>query len=675
MHGGPGRRLFFLVSRRGFSKYVMVFIPLGHPSKPAATVAGLGAAAVPPARAEGGLEVGNDRWRVFGIGLFLAVIVWVVFGQTLYYPFINFDDNLYVYENPQVSQGLTLAGIGWAFTHSYASNWHPLTWISHMLDCQIYGLKAGGHHLTNVLLHATAAILLFLVLRRLTGSLWRSAVVAAIFAVHPLRVESVAWVAERKDVLSGVFFMLTMGAYVNYVRHPGSPARYGWVALFLALGLMSKPMLVTLPVVLLLLDYWPLNRWPAGGAQGPWWGPIPWRLLREKLPLFGLVLASGVATLWAQTEAIRPLDQISISWRVGNALIAGMDYIGQLFWPSGLAVFYPYRVHGGPFGEMVLAVVLLLGVTATAFSLRRTRPYLWVGWLWYLVMLTPVIGILQVGMQARADRYTYLPEIGLTVAVVWLAADLSTRWGPRRTLLGGATAVILGGLICAAHTQTAYWRNNETLWRRSIACTPRNLTAHYNLGCAFLEAGRVDEAITEFQISLHLKADYAAAHHGLGSALLQKGRRDEAMTEFQTALQIDPTCAAAHSSLGSALLQQGRVDEATLHFRAALRVNPDYLAALNNLAWVLAASPQASQRNGREAVELAGRANQIARDGNPVILGGLAAAYAEAGRFPEAVATARHALQLAAAQANPALVDKLSSELKLYQAGLPFRVN
>jgi len=599
--------VFFLVSRAGFPKYEVVFIPLGHPSKTAAPVAGLGGAAGRPARAEGGPGAWNNRWTVPGICFFLAAIVWVVFGQTIHYPFINFDDDLYVYENPQVSRGLTLASMGWAFTHVHVGNWHPLTSISHMLDCQIYGLNPGGHHLTNVLLHATAAMLLFLGLRRLTGSLWRSAVVAAIFAVHPLRVESVAWVAERKDVLSGVFFMLTVGAYVNYARHPGSPARYGWVALFLALGLMSKPMLVTLPVVLLLLDYWPLNRWPAGGAPGLAWWRGAGRLVVEKLPLFGLVLASGVATLWAQTEAIRSFDQISLSWRVGNALIASVAYVQQMFWPSGLAVLYPYRVHGGPFGEIVLAVVLLPGVTAAAFSLRRTRPYLWVGWLWYLVMLMPVIGILQVGMQARADRYTYLPQIGLTLALVWLAADLGTGWHHRRVALGGMVAVILGALICSAHTQTAYWRSSVTLWRHTIACTPRNLIAHYNFGQALFQAGRADEAINEYQ--------------------------------------------------------------------TALRLKPDLLGALNNLTWVLAASPEASLRDGRQAVELAGRANRLTGGNNPQVLGGLAAAYAEAGQFAEAVATAQHACQLAETQSNPALTETLQTELKLFQAGQPFRIN
>jgi protein O-mannosyl-transferase len=758
-----------------------------------------------------GAAGGTDRWTAWGVCLFLAAIIWTVFGQTLRYGFVNYDDNDYVYQNPVVQKGLTLPGIVWAFTRVHAFNWHPLTWISHMLDCQLYGLNPGGHHLTNVLLHTTTAILLFLVLRRMTGLLWRSAFVAAVFAIHPLRVESVAWVAERKDVLSGVFFMLTIGAYMRYARCPGSPARYGLVVLLFALGLMSKPMLVTLPFVLLLLDYWPLNRWRADDASQPVFRLggrlVPRRVILEKLPLLGLAAASCAATLFAQTQAIRPFDQISLPLRAGNALMACVAYLGQMFRPSGLAVLYPFPAKGWPVWEMIAAALLLLSITAGVFVLRKTRPYLLVGWLWYLVMLVPVIGLIQVGMQARADRYTYLPQIGLDVLLTWAAADLGAG-RRRRVMLGSGATVILAALIFRAHAQTAYWRNSESLWTHTLACTSDNFIAHNNLGVALYQNGRINDAIAHYQTALQINPDYAFAHNNFGTALSQKGNVDEAIGHFQKALQIDPDYAEAHNNLGLALFQKGNVDEAIAHYqkalqinpdyaevhnnlgaalsqkdsvddaivhfqkalqinpgyaqahnnlgialfkkgsvddaiahfqralqinpdyaeahndlgaalcqngsvddaiahfqralqinpdyaqahynlgnalsqkgnvaeaiahyRMALQINPDYLEVLNNLAWLLATCPQASLRNGNQAVELAQRANQLTGDGNPVVLGTLAAACAEAGRFGDAVRSAQAAMKLAQAAGRQDMVAQLNGELKLYAAGLPF---
>ena len=730
----------------------------------------------------------NGRWTVPGVCLFLATIIWLVFGQTLGHEFVNYDDAVYVYENPEVAGGLTLHGMVWALTHVHAFNWHPLTWVSHMLDCQFYGLNPGGHHLTNVLLHTLTAILLFLVLRQMTGALWRSAFVAAIFAIHPLRVESVAWVAERKDVLSGLFFMLTLGAYVRYVSPKsriegrgsgaqGTPAfdprhwtlDYYLVLGFFALGLMSKPMLVTLPLVLLLLDYWPLNRLQSDVATEPIFRlagrRVPRRLVFEKLPLFGLAVASGVVTIFAQTGTIKSFEQIPLSLRMGNALESYVAYLGQMFWPSGLAVLYPFAARDAGVSGVVLSLVLLAGISAGAFILRR-RPYLLTGWLWYLIMLVPVIGILQVGSQARADRYTYLPQIGLYLLLTWAAADLC----------GGATIILLALIFCA-RGQTAYWQNSKSLWTHTLACTTDNYLAHqylgvtlfqkgkgdeaivhfqkalelnpdcvdahnslggallqkgkedeaithfqkalelnpdyvdahinlgnvllqkgsvdeaithfqkvlqvipdfaeahYNLGYALLQKGSVDEAITHFQKALQLKPDYAEAHNNLGGALLQKGDGDEAIAHFQKALQIKPDYAEAHYNLGSALFHQGNGNEAIAHYQKALEIKPDYAEARNNLAWILATCSQASLRNGNRAVELAQQANQLTGDGSPTVLGTLAAAYAEAGRFPEAVETARRALQLAGTQSNPALADNLRSQMKLYQAGLPFHLH
>jgi len=750
----------------------------------------------------------NDRWTIPGVCIFLAAIIWVVFGQTLGHEFVNYDDDLYVYENPAVTRGLTLQGIIWAFTHVHCSNWHPLTWVSHMLDCQFYGLSPGGHHLTNILLHTATAILLFLILRQMTGALWRSAFVAAVFAIHPLRVESVAWVAERKDVLSGLFFMLTIGAYARYAQRrsrvepsslrsaasgsrepraqsvsaldPRLPALdYCLVLLFFALGLMCKPMLVTLPLVLLLLDYWPLVRVAGGGWRVTRFGvQVPQlstlnHLLYEKLPLFGLAVASGMVTIFAQTKAIQSFEQISLPLRVGNALISYVAYLGQMFWPSGLAVLYPFAAMDVGVSGVVLSLVLLAGISAGAFVLRHRRYFL-TGWLWYLIMLAPVIGILQVGSQARADRYTYLPQIGLYVLLTWAVADLCAGWRHRRVVLGGCATILLVALIFCARVQTAYWRNSESLWTHTLACTSDNAIAHnnlgvtllqkgkvdeaivhyqkalqinpdhveahidfgnalikkgsvdeamvhyqkalqinpdsakahdnlgnalfkkgnvdeaiihyqkalqikpgsaethYNLGNALLQKGNVDEAIVHYQMALQIKPDNTEAHNSLGGALLQKGKVDEAIPHFQRALQIKPDNAEACYNLGNALLQKGRADEAITHYQKALQIKPNYLEVQNNLAWVLAVAPQALLRNGRQAVELALQANQLAGGENPIILRTLAAAYAEAGQFPEAVETAQRALQLAETQSNTALANAIRSQMKFYQAGSPF---
>jgi tetratricopeptide (TPR) repeat protein len=567
----------------------------------------------------------NDRWTVPGVCIFLAAIIWVVFGQTLGHEFVNYDDDFYVYENPAVTRGLTLQGIIWAFTHVHCSNWHPLTWVSHMLDCQFYGLSPGGHHLTNILLHTATAILLFLILRQMTGALWRSAFVAAVFAIHPLRVESVAWVAERKDVLSGLFFMLTIGAYVRYARcvtgdkwqvtrtaasdrAPG-PSRvtrrpaealakaghpslfYCLVLLFFALGLMCKPMLVTLPLVLVLLDYWPLNRLRADAATEPVFRLagrlVPRRLVFEKLPLLGLAVASCAVTIFAQTKSILPFENMSLSLRVGNALISCVAYLGQMFWPSGLAVLYPFTAGGVGVSEVVLSLVLLAGISTGVFILRRRRPCFLTGWLWYLIMLAPVIGIVQVGAQARADRYTYLPQIGLYLLLTWAAAELCAGWRHRRVVLGGGSTIILMALIFCARAQTAYWRNSESLWTHTLACTSDNFIGHNNLGIALFKTGNVDEAMVHYQKALEIKPDFAEAHNNLGNFLFQKGSVDEAMVHYQKALEINPDYAEAHYNLGYALLKMGNVDEAIAHLQKALQINPDYAEAHNNLGYAL----------------------------------------------------------------------------------------
>jgi tetratricopeptide (TPR) repeat protein len=521
-----------------------------------------------PPKAPIGAGRREQRWQVPVVCLVLAAITFAVFGQTLGHEFINYDDDVYVYENPVVARGLTLKGIIWAFTGVHANNWHPMTWLSHMLDCQLYGLHPGGHHLTNVLLHTATVIALFLVLRQMTGALWRSAFVAALFAIHPLRVESVAWVAERKDVLSGLFFMLTIGAYVRYARRPWSWGRYGLVLLLFALGLMCKPMLVTLPVVLLLLDYWPLRRVESAG-----------RLVLEKLPLLALSAASCVATLLAQNEAIQSTGSFSLPVRFVTALLACKIYLVQMVYPAGLAVFYPFPHKGLPVWEAALAGTLLAIISAAAFWHRRKQPWLLIGWAWYLVMLFPVVGVIQVGGQAHADRYTYLPQIGIFVAMTWLVAG----WRVSRVALGGLMAGILALFMVCAWQQTAYWQNSETLWTWTLACTTDNDIAQNNLGLVLMQTGRLDAAIACFQQAFQIRPNFAEARNNLGYALLQMGKVDAAIACFQQALQIKPDFAEAHDNLGNALLRMGKVDEAIAHGQRGLQIKPDDAEACVNL--------------------------------------------------------------------------------------------
>jgi tetratricopeptide (TPR) repeat protein len=599
----------------------------------------------------------TSRWHVPVVCLVLAAITFAVFGQTLRHEFIDFDDGGDVYDNPVVARGLTLKGMVWAFSF-HSANWFPLTWLSHMLDCQLYGLHPGGHHLTNVLLHTASVVALFLILRQMTGALWRSAFVAAVFAIHPLRVESVAWVAERKDVLSGLFFMLTLGAYVRYARGSWSPARYGLVVLLFALGLMCKPMLVTLPLVLLLLDYWPLQR--AESTR---------RLVMEKLPLLALSAAACVTTFLAQHKGIQSTGSFSLPYRLGNALASGMVYLGQMVWPAGLALLYPFPRNGLPLWEVALAGMLLAGLSAVAWAGRRTRPWLLLGWVWYVVMLLPVMGVIQVGGQAHADRYTYLPQIGIYVAVTWLVA----QWRVNRVALGGLMTGVLAVLMVCAWQQTAYWRTSETLWTRTLACTKDNVIAHGNLGTVFRQMGRLDEAIAQYKTALQIQPNDADSHNNLGAVLRQKGKVDEAITQYHLALQIKPALAEAHYNLGIALQQKGRTAQAISQYQEALQIEPANAKVQNNLAWILATCADASLRDGNRAVELARQANEPSGGTDPVNLDTLAAALAEAGRFSDATRTAQKAIELARAAGQQDLVEELNGELKRYEAGLPCR--
>jgi Flp pilus assembly protein TadD len=513
----------------------------------------------------------------------LAMLTVAVYAPVRHHAFVDYDDTLYVTDNPEVQRGLTLDGLRYAFGVA-AANWHPLTILSHMLDCEIFGLHAGGHHLTSLALHVVDAELLLLILAGMTGALWPSAWVAALFALHPLHVESVAYVAQRKDVLSTLFFLLTIAVYARYAARPGF-WRYAAVVVCLALGLAAKPMLVTLPFVLLLLDLWPLGRARASTA---------FRLVVEKLPLLALSAADSAVTVafQARSGAVGSLGAYPLGMGVANALTSTVDYLGQTLWPVRLACFYPYPASIPPW-RVAGAACLLLAVTALALSCWRRAPYLIVGWLWYLGTLVPVIGVVQVGLQARADRYTYVPLIGIFIMVAWGTRDLALKvahradgTGVRRVLAGlGVLAVVACTVVSRAQVGT--WRNSATLFAHAIAVTDGNFLAHNNLGLARQRAGDLDGAEAELREALRLAPDYVDAHFNLGLTLERQGRLDAAVAEYVEVLRRAPAHARALASLGAARHEQGDLDGAVADLRRALALHPDLLEAHVNLGAVL----------------------------------------------------------------------------------------
>lgn len=665
-----------------------------------------------------------NRYAALIVCALLLLAVFLVFRQTANFGFVNLDDPDYITNNTKIQEGLTWNGVRWAFTSFHATNWHPVTWLSHMLDCSLYRLHPAGHHLTSVLLHAAVAILLFLVLRQMTGDFWPSAFVAALFAVHPLRVESVAWVSERKDILSGLFFMLTLAAYTAYARRPFSIARYLAVVVFFVLGLMAKPMLVTLPFVLLLLDYWPLARIPHQNTSPHeptrWRGsctaspqqeslprqPFPWRLIVEKMPLLFLSAISCVLTSLAQAKAIVPVDVLPISARFANAIVAYVAYIGQFFFPVGLAAFYPHPTTDLPVWKPAAALLVLLAVSAAAVAARRKCPYFFVGWFWYLGMLVPVIGVVQVGLHAMADRYTYLPQIGLAVALAWGAAQLTLAWPYRRWTCGAVSALILMALFACAWRQTAFWSDSITLWNRALDCTSQNTMAHHNLGAALDKINqheaaveqyqkalaiqpnlfdarynlgmvldklnRIDEAILQYREVLKHNERLGKAHYLLGVDLSLRGKQDEALAELQRALELDPNDAIVCYNIGVIWNQKDNLAEALKWWRKALRLQPNDIAFLDEIAWTLATCPDPSIRRGNEAVMMAMQAVELSDGNQPTLFGTLAAAYAETGRYPEAILAAKKAIRLAEKNADKVAADTFRVQLKFYQANSPY---
>jgi protein O-mannosyl-transferase len=762
----------------------------------------------------------NSR-RTFLVCLFLVLATAAVYLPVAGHGFINFDDPDYVSANQYVQAGLRAESIRWAFTGVYSSNWHPLTWMSHMLDCQLFGQKPAGHHLTNVVFHVVNTLLVFLLLKLMTRAFWRSAFVAALFGLHPLHVESVAWVAERKDVLSGFFGLLCLLAYVKYAgaksetRNSKSEANpkfeiRGWALYYVlaivsfALGLMSKPMLVTWPFVMLLLDFWPLNR-----VEGEFkLRPAAWfRLVLEKVPFFALSAGSCIVTFLAQRAcgAVVPLADTSIGTRIANAVVSYGRYLAKTFWPSKLAVFYPYEQLNWDSGEFLAALAVIAVTTAAALWAWKQRPYLPVGWFWFLGVLVPVIGVVQVGKQAFADRYMYLPHIGLFIVIAWGAADVMARlqW-PRWTGFAVGGVVLAMATIITSH-QLRYWRDTKSLFEHAIAVTSRNFVAYTVMATELVESNKLAEATEDCRLALEYSPNYPEAHNTLGAiyvkqerfeeaiesykkasdcdptygdpcygmanlylkqkkyreaesqarealrrapmhipamyclalALHNEGKLDEAADYYRRLIKMNPTLFTPHRYLGNVLATQGKTDEATQEYRIALKIRPDdadthtilgvmlmqsnqldvaakeflhatsvqptnvvanyqlalihesrkemqkaveyyhktlqaapdMIEALNNLAWVLSANRDSAIRNGTEAVGLAERACKLTDYKTPLFIGTLAAAYAEAGRFGDAVTTAEKARDLAMAAGEKETADKNTELLEHYRAG------
>ena len=703
------------------------------------------------------MEQAQKKLHVFLIYLALTLVTLVAFEQVRLCEFTFTDDIKFAAKNPHVQAGLTRESIAWAFTTTTTANWIPLTWLSVMLDSQIFGHSSTTFHLMNLFYHVLNVLLLFMVLSKMTGTLWRSAFVAALFALHPLRVESVAWIAERKDVLSGLFWMLTMAAYLRYAQRPGI-RRYLLVALTLSLGLLAKPMLVTLPCVLLLLDYWPLGRlqWNGQNAANELQyaqsahltckKTSPECLIAEKIPLSMLSVASCITTVIAQQAegAVRSMDRYTLSVRISNALVSYVSYIGKMIWPTRLAHLYLHPGPNLPISKSVIALVILVSVSAAVIYMARRRhdlaPLL-VGWLWYLGTLVPVIGLVQVGQQSMADRYTYLPSIGILIMVAWGAERLSNRWKRRNMVFAILTVLLLIGLTLCTRAQVKHWKNSLALFGHGVQVTSNNYNMHYHYANALLKDGRLDEAAFHYQTAVRINPRFKKPYDGLANTFYKQGRFDEAISVCKKrlrigkpdpaiyhrlgmayarkgarilaiqsfikslrlkpdsvpphenlarlvmdlknpdaairllteAIQLNPNIALTHFNLALALNRKGRTEEAITHYREALRIKPGWEELMSRLAWILATHSDPNLRNPQEALSLALRACELVNYEDPRFLDILAGAYAAAGRFKDAVATAQKAIQIIASGDNKKRIRDIQNRLDLYKQQKPYR--
>lgn len=641
------------------------------------------------------------------ICLFLVAATLSVYLQVINYDFVYFDDELYVIDNPNVKAGLNRESIIWAFSADYAGNWHPLTWLSHMLDVELYGLSPMGHHLTSLQIHIANTVLLFILLNYMTGAVWPSGFVSALFALHPLHVESVVWVAERKDVLCAFFWILSISAYVRYTRNQ-SKMNYLLLVVLFAFGLMAKPMIVTLPFTLLLLDFWPLSRFKQKTYKTQTSAcRIPMALIWEKIPLFALSAISSIITFSIQQHggAVASLESIPLMMRISNALVSYISYIIKMFWPINLAFFYPY--HKLLIWNVLLSGILLLCVSALIIFAARRLPYLVTGWLWYLGTLVPVIGIVQTGCQRMADRYTYVPLIGIFIIIAWGMRDIAAKWQGRRILLPIFSGVALVFFMICTWFQAGHWQNGITIFKHTLDVTKNNCVANCELGHALMRNGKLDEAVIQFCKALKINPNYEEAHANLGCTLARQKKVNDAIYHYQEALRINQNNAKAHNNLGVLLAGKGKVNDAIYHYKEGLRINPKYggayynlgkiyankgdienailfykktlqvspnmAEALYNLSWIYATHKDNKFINGKEAVKLAEKLCRLQNYSHPLSLDVLAAAYAVTGKFDRAVKVAQQGLSVALMHGPEELASALTKRLQLYQAGIPYR--
>ena len=601
-----------------------------------------------------------SKYKVILICIFLAGATLAAYWQVLHSDFVNLDDPVYVTENQHVNTGFTWENIRWAFSVGKVAYWHPLTWVSHIMDCQLYGLRPGLHHLTNLIIHIVNSLLLFAVLKRMTGAVWKSAFVAAVFALHPINVDSVAWVTERKSILSTLFWLLTMWTYAGYAQY-GRVWRYLITLLLFALGLLAKPMLVTLPFVMLLLDYWPLGRFirhtyggfsfrqnsksPISNSKLSVRASPAFKLVMEKIPFFAL---SAVST-YLSFLSVRRLgitistELVPVGLRVANALVSYIGYIGKIIWPRNLAVFYPYPEKVATW-ESVGALMILLCLTIVLMLMFRRRPYLGIGWLWYIGTLIPVIGLVQAGLwPTMADRWAYVPMIGLAILTTWGVGDIAAKWSAkdgRRSMLIFPAGACLSALMVCTWLQVGYWHNSFTLLTRALNVTSDNYIAHLNLGNVFIKEKKTDEAIRQYKKAIEIYSNYADAHYNLGIAIGLQGRSDEAIQEYYTVLRLEEDHWKARFHLADALAKTGQLDEAISHYEKTIQLHPDDAEVYNNFALALMKKGKVN-----EAIKYYNKCLEIKPD-SVEVLNNLGNILVEQGEFGQALAHFRKALSL-----------------------------
>jgi tetratricopeptide (TPR) repeat protein len=601
----------------------------------------------------------------------LVAATLAVYAQVQHHEFVDKDDPLYIVKNEMLHQGLGVDTAIQSFTAAHHGNWIPLTWISLLVDHSRYGFEPAGYHRTNVALHTASAVLLFLALLQMTGALAASAFVAAVFALHPLHVESVAWASERKDVLSGFFFMLTLVAYARYAAAP-SGGRYAATLLALILGLLSKPTVVTLPFVLLLLDYWPLRRFGGAESSGAPRAGSPRRLIVEKLPMFALAAGTSVITFIAQRTAgaMGPeATEVATPYRLANALESWVIYVRMAVWPTGLATFYPHPGESISMLSAAFCALALVGMSGFAIFVARSRPYVPVGWFWYLGTLVPVIGIVQVGIHARADRYMYLPLIGLTLLVAWGARDFAGEVERRKRAVAAVSVAVLAALAWGSWLQVAHWRNTLALHQRAADVVADNFLAHHRLGSLYLVEGQLRESRLHFEEAVRIEPRYLPAQYQLAAALAKEGELKGAIEHYEQVLGMQPDHLRALGGIGKAYEILGRKNEAVSYYRRAIDVDPQWVVALNNLAWILATARDEALRDPDEAVTLAESFTAGGTGWEPATLDTLGAAYAAAGRFDDAIRVAERAVQLSRASGDDAVADEIAKHLARYRRG------